>query len=389
MRFAGRVGQVPPYMFAQISRKKAALVARGIDLIDLGVGDPDRPSPPAVVQELALAAQDPATHRYPDYEGHPAFRKSVADYYRRRFGVELCPDNEVMTVIGSKEGLSHLVWALVGPGDVALVPDPAYPVYRVQTLLAGGTPYPMPLRAERGFLPDFDAIPGEVLSRARVMFLNYPNNPTAAVAPLEFLARAVDFCRQHQLVLCHDAAYVEMTYDGYTAPSVLQVAGAREVAVEFYSLSKPFNMTGWRLGAVVGNHEVIYGGLGTIKTNTDSGQFDAVQRAGARALGAGAAEFMAAMNAVYDRRRKVFVAGLRAAGLTVELPVGTFYIWVRVPPGHDGASLTELLLEKAQVVVTPGGAYGEEGRGYIRFALTVEEDRLAEAARRIQAALAV
>ncbi|MDA8066531.1 MAG: LL-diaminopimelate aminotransferase [Thermaerobacter sp.] len=382
MRQARRIERVPPYHFAQIDRKKAAALARGVDVINLGIGDPDRPSPPWVVEEVCRQARDPANHRYPDYDGLPSFREAVAAYYERRFGVSLDPAREVLTLIGSKEGLAHLVWALVDPGDVALVPDPAYPVYRTHTLLAGGTPYSLPLRLERGFLPDLAAVPVQVARRAKVLFLNYPNNPTGAVADREFLARAVDFCRRHDLVLAYDNAYAEMTFDGYTAPSILELPGAREVAVEFYSLSKPFNMTGWRIAACVGNAEVIRA-LGVIKTNTDSGQWNAVQRAGIAALGERAEAFIAGMREVYRRRRDVMVEGLRRAGWEVPLPRATFYLWARVPEEQDAGAFAERLLEEAGVVVTPGPGFGEHGAGFVRLALTVEEVRLAEAARRI------
>ncbi|MDA8145281.1 MAG: LL-diaminopimelate aminotransferase [Thermaerobacter sp.] len=386
MRQARRIERVPPYHFAQIDRKKAAALARGVDVINLGIGDPDRPSPPWVVEEVCRQARDPATHRYPDYDGLGAFREAVAAYYARRFGVELDPAREVLTLIGSKEGLAHLVWALVDPGDVALVPDPAYPVYRTHTLLAGGTPYSLPLRSERGFLPDLAAVPAQVARRSKVLFLNYPNNPTGAVADREFLTTAIEFCRRYDLVLAYDNAYAEMTFDGYTAPSILELPGAREVAVEFYSLSKPFNMTGWRIAACVGNAEVIRA-LGVIKTNTDSGQWNAVQRAGIAALGDRAAEFIAGMREVYRRRRDVLVEGLRRAGWEVPLPRATFYLWARVPGEQDAGAFAERLLEEAGVVVTPGPGFGEHGAGFVRLALTVEEVRLAEAARRIAGVL--
>ncbi|MEW6522662.1 MAG: LL-diaminopimelate aminotransferase [Bacillota bacterium] len=387
MRFAERIAQVPPYLFAELNKKKAALTAQGADLIDLGVGDPDRPTPIHVIEALARAAQDPATHRYPPYEGILEFRSAMARYYQRRFGVNLDPEREVMTVIGSKEGLAHLLWGLVGPGDVALVPEPAYPVYRTHTLLAGAEPYPLPLAADNGFLPDLEAVPAAVLDRARVLLLNYPNNPTTGVVDLGFFEHVVDFAHRHGLVVCHDAAYVELTFDGYRAPSILQVTGAREVAVEFYSLSKPFNMTGWRLGAALGNQDVVFRALGIIKTNTDSGQFAAVQLAGVAALEHDPADFITGMNQVYAARRQVLVEGLRQAGFDVKAPLGTFYVWAPAPPGEDAAGLAARLLEQAHVIAVPGAAYGKAGRDYLRFACTVEEDRLREATQRIRAAL--
>ncbi|HHT02524.1 MAG TPA: LL-diaminopimelate aminotransferase [Firmicutes bacterium] len=382
MKRAKRIATIPPYLFAEIDKKKQALQQRGVDIISLGIGDPDLPTPAHVVEALHREAADPATHRYPDYEGAPEFRQAVATYYRRRFGVELDPDKEVMALIGSKEGLAHIIWAFVDPGDLVLVPDPAYPVYRTHTLLAGGTPVYLPLRAENGFLPNLDEVDAEVAKRAKILFLNYPNNPTAGVATVEFFQRAVEFCRRYEILLCHDAAYCEMTFDGYRAPSVLEVPGAMDVAVEFYSLSKPFNMTGWRIAAAVGNSEALRA-LGIIKTNTDSGQFTAVQRAGIAALGDRAESFIADMNRIYRRRQDIAVAGLTKVGLAVERPAGSFYLWVPVPDGYTDSEFTSLLLEKAGVVVVPGTGYGASGAGYIRIALTISEERLQEACDRI------
>ncbi len=382
MKAANRIAKIPPYLFAEIDKKMAEAVARGVDIISLGIGDPDRPTPGHIIEALNREARVADNHRYPAYEGSARFREAVATYYRGRFGVELDPDREVMALIGSKEGLAHIIWAFVDPGDYALIPDPAYPVYKTHTLLAGGIPYLMPLRKENGFLPDFDAVPKDVIARAKIVFLNYPNNPTAAVADLDFFQKAVDFCREHRLLLCHDNAYAEMTYDGYVAPSVLEVPGAKEVAVEFYSLSKPFNMTGWRIGAAVGNAEAVEA-LGIIKTNTDSGQFTAIQHAGVEALENNPKAFFEEMNLVYARRRDIAVEGLSSVGLEVEKPRGTFYLWVPVPRLYSAAEFTALLLDQAGVVVAPGTGYGEYGEGYIRIALTVEEDRLKEAMDRI------
>lgn len=380
---ARRIAAIPPYLFAEIDRKKAEARARGVDVIDLGIGDPDRPTPGHVVERLQREAANPAWHRYPSYVGAPAFRRAVAGWYRRRFGVELDPDREVMALIGSKEGIAHIVWAYVDPGDVALVPDPGYPVYRTHVLLAGGTPWEMRLLPERGFLPDLGAVPDEVARRARIMWLNYPNNPTAAVADLAFFEEAVAFCRRHDILLCHDAAYTETAYGGYVAPSVLQVPGAKEVAVEFHSLSKPFNMTGWRIGMAVGNPDAVRA-LGVIKTNTDSGQFTAVQQAGIAALEETPASFFAEMNEVYRRRRDLVVGALRDLGVPVEPPRATFYVWAPVPPGHTSAGFAEALLEQAGVVVAPGNGYGPGGEGYFRISLTVPDDRLEEAVARLR-----
>lgn len=386
MRKASRIEKIPPYLFAEIDKKKEAALARGVDIISLGIGDPDLPTPGVIVEALCREAHDPVNHRYPDYEGSLAYRQALADWYRTRFGVELEPRTEVMALIGSKEGIAHIIWAYVDPGDYALVPDPAYPVYRTHTLLAGGIPYPMPLRAERGFLPDFREIPRDIARKARIMFLNYPNNPTAAVADLEFFREAVAFAREHDIVLCHDNAYAEMTFDGYVAPSLLQVEGARDLAVEFYSFSKPFNMTGWRIGACVGNREIV-AALGIIKTNTDSGQFTAIQKAAIAGLQDRPTAFFQQMNEVYRRRRDLLVDSLNAMGWKVPRPRGSFYIWAPVPNGQTSAEFAGFLLEKAGVIVTPGSAYGQHGEGYVRMALTVPEERIAEALERIKQAI--
>ncbi|BDG60665.1 LL-diaminopimelate aminotransferase [Caldinitratiruptor microaerophilus] len=385
-RPARRIESVPPYLFAEIDRKRREVAARGVDVISLGIGDPDLPTPDFVVERMAQEIRDPRWHRYPDYEGHPAFRRAVASFYRRRFGVEIDPDREVLALIGSKEGLAHLIWAYVDPGDVVLVPDPAYPVYLTQTRLAGGEPYVMPLRRERGFLPDLGAIPTDVARRAKLLFVNYPNNPTGAVADRAFYEEAVAFCRQHDILLVSDNAYSEMTFDGFVAPSALEVPGARDVTVEFWSLSKPFNMTGWRIAAAVGNADALYRALGIVKTNLDSGQFTAIQMAAAAALESPEAEaFIRRMNAVYARRRDMAVQALRRMGLDVEAPRGTFYLWVPVPAGHTSTSFATLLLEKAGVVVTPGIGYGPGGEGYVRLSLCLPDERLQEALDRMTA----
>ncbi len=380
---AARLGQLPPYLFAELDRRREAARARGLDVIDLGIGDPDRPTPPPIVERLRREAADPRHHRYPAYEGSGLFRRTVADYYRRRFGVDLDPDREVLAVIGSKEGISHLIWAWVDPGDAVLVPDPAYPVYRTQTILAGGRPVPMPLLPERGFFPDLAAISRQDREQTRLMFLNYPNNPTAGVATREQLGEAVDFARQQGLLLCHDAAYVEMTYAGTIAPSIFEIPGAKEIAVEFYSLSKPFNMTGWRIGAAVGNAEAV-AALGRVKNNTDSGQFTAVQYAAVEALTwPGGPDFIQEMNAVYQRRRDLAATRLAKAGWELRVPEGTFYLWARPPGVSDSGTFAAELLERTGVSVAPGPAYGRQGEGYVRVALCCEETRLAEALDRI------
>jgi LL-diaminopimelate aminotransferase len=370
-----------------MDRVRKELVARGVDVISLAIGDPDLPTPGYVVDALYRAAQDPTTHRYPPYEGTAEFRRAMARRYRERFGVELDPDREVMTLIGSKEGIAHLFWAYVDPGDVVLLPDPAYPVYRTHAAMCGARIHTMPLLPENGFLPDLDAVPAEVARAAKLMFINYPNNPTAGVADLDFMRRAVDFARRYDILLCHDAAYVENTFDGFVAPSVLQVEGAKEVAIEFYSLSKPFNMTGWRLAAAVGNAAAL-AALGVIKTNTDSGQFAAVQRAGVKALEDNPDNFIASMNEVYRQRRDLVVSTLQELGFDITPPRGTFYIWLRVPEGQTDEDFCAHLLEKAGVMVTPGSAYGEVGRSFVRISLSVSTSRLEEAMRRLREALA-
>ena len=383
MRAAQRVRSLPPYMFAELDRKIAERKAAGHDVISLGVGDPDVPTPRHVVEALQEAAEDPETHRYPSYVGLPAFRRAVADWYRERFAVELDPDAEVQALIGSKEGIAHASLALVDPGDEALVPDPAYPVPAISTLLAGGTPVAFALDPDRGFLPDWERLP--VTGATRVIWLNYPGNPTAAVAELHTFERAVAFAREHDLFLAHDAAYSELTYDGFVAPSVLQVPGAKDVAIEFGSASKTYNMTGWRVGWAVGNVEAV-SALAKIKTNIDSGIFDAVQRATIAAL-RGPIEPLVQMRETYRRRRDVVVATLNDLGWSLEPPRGAFYVWFPTRNGMSSEEFAETLLERASVVVSPGSGYGEAGEGWARISLTVGDDRLEEAMARFRKAL--
>ncbi len=380
---AQRLSKLPPYLFAEIDRLKQDAIRRGMDIINLGVGDPDLPTPSHIVARMQEASADPRHHQYPSYEGMLSFRQAVAGWYSKRFGVTLDPQNEVLSLIGSKEGIGHIPLAFVDPGDVVLVPDPGYPVYQAGTVFADGIPYAMPLTRERSFLPDLEAIPSEVVKKARLMFLNYPNNPTAAVASGAFFAEAVDFARRHRLILCHDAAYSEMAYDGYLPESLLAVEGAKEVAIEYHSLSKTYNMTGWRIGFAVGCREVL-SGLGRIKTNLDSGVFQAVQEAAIAALN-GSQECVDAMRAVYKARRDALVDGLSALGFAVERPKATFYVWIGVPNGHTSASLASALLSEAGIVMTPGTGFGRSGEGYIRAALTVDVSRIQEAVERIAA----
>lgn len=379
---AERLRRLPPYLFKEIDRQKAEVKARGVDIIDLGVGDPDLPTPSHIIEALKVAADDAANHRYPSYSGMNDFKYAVAEWYKERFGVEVDPEKEVVSLIGSKEGIAHLPLAFINPSDVALIPTPAYPVYHTAILFAGGESYFMPLLEENGFLPDLDAIPDETARKARLMFINYPNNPTAAVANLEFFNTVVEFAKKNGVLVCHDAAYTEMAFDGYRPPSFMEADGAKDVGIEFHSLSKTYNMTGWRIGFAVGNEEAI-AGLGTIKSNIDSGVFQAIQMAGIKALRDDQSCVRENME-IYTRRRNLMAEGLRDAGFVVEEPKATFYMWVRVPEGFTSAQLASRLLEKG-VVVTPGNGFGEPGEGYFRIALTQKRDRLAEAIDRIKA----
>jgi len=379
---AKRIEELPPYLFAEIDRKKEEMRKRGVDIIDLGIGDPDLPTPSRVVEAMKKAIEDPSTHSYPSYRGMLEFREAVARWYRRRFDVDLDPSREVLTLIGSKEGIAHIPLAFVDPGDVALIPTPGYPVYRVATLFAGGVPYAMRLTKENKFLPDLSRIPPDLAQKAKLIFINYPNNPTGAVGGCEFFEKVVEFASEHNIIVCHDAAYTEVAYDGYRPLSFLEVEGAKEVGVEFHSLSKTYNMTGWRVGFAVGNEEVIEG-LGKIKTNVDSGVFEAVQRAGVEALDCYDEEHSQILE-IYQRRRDLMVEALREAGFELEKPLATFYLWIEVPRGYTSTEFTTLLLTKAGIVATPGNGFGEEGEGYVRMSLTISEERLREAARRLR-----
>jgi LL-diaminopimelate aminotransferase len=383
VRVARRVESLPPYLFAELDRRLAAKRAEGIDVISLGVGDPDLPTPDHIVDAMRDAIADPLTHRYPSYYGSPDFREAVAAWYSRRFGVELDPELEVMALIGSKEGIAHIAFAYVDPGDEALIPDPGYPVYGVSTRLAGGTPVPLSTPAERDFLPDLST--AKVTDRTKAMWMGFPANPTAAVADLNALGEAVGFCRENDLLLLHDAAYCEITFDGFVAPSVLQVPGAKDVALEFGSTSKSYNMTGWRIGWAVGSADAIKA-LGVVKTNVDSGQFTAVQRAAIAAL-EGPEDHLDEIRATYQRRRDVVVHALNGLGWSLKPPLGSCYVWAPVPDGETSTSFANRLLDRAGVFVAPGNGYGERGEGYVRFSLTVPDDRLSEAMERIAAVL--
>jgi LL-diaminopimelate aminotransferase len=385
MQTARRIAAIPPYLFAEIDRRIAEKRAAGVDVITFGIGDPDLPTPEYIVEELAAAAHDPSTHQYPSYFGLPAFREAVADFYQRRFGVTLDPTTQVLPLIGSKEGLAHLPWAFVDPGDPTLVPEPGYPVYEVATILAGGEPVHLPLSADRGWFPDFGAVDGAVADRAKILWLNYPSNPTAAVATLDQFEDAVRFAADHDLLLAHDNAYSEITYDGFVAPSVLEVPGATDVAVEFGSLSKIFNMTGWRIGWVAGSPVAIEA-LGRVKTNIDSGIFNAVQRAGLAALRSDMPH-LPGLVATYQRRRDRIMEVFWEAGWKVEAPKGALYVWLPTPPGESSVRFTQRLLDDAGVVVAPGSGYGPSGEGYVRLSLTIPDARLEEGCERVRKAL--
>ncbi len=385
MQTARRIAALPPYLFAEIDKRVAAAKAAGIDVISFGVGDPDLPTPDFVVEELARAAHDPSTHRYPSYFGLPDLREAIAAFYQRRFGVTLDPGTQVLPLIGSKEGIAHLPWAFVDPGDPVLVPEPGYPVYEVGTILAGGEPVYVPTSADEGWYPNFARVDRGTADRARILWLNYPSNPTSAVATLDQFEQAVRFAADHDLLLAHDNAYSEITYDGFVAPSVLEVPGALDVALEFGSLSKIFNMTGWRIGWAVGS-EVAIEALGRVKTNIDSGIFNAVQRAGVAALQSGM-RHLPGLVATYQRRRDRIMDVFWDAGWKVEAPKGALYVWLPTPPGESSVAFTARLLKKAGVVVAPGSGYGPSGEGYIRLSLTIPDSRLEEGCERVRKAL--
>jgi len=388
IRPSQRIAQLPPYLFAELERKVSERRKAGVDVISLGIGDPDLPSPDILVEEARRRIGDPATHQYPSNRGLEAFRQAVADFYLRRFGVELDPDREVLPLLGGKEGVAHVCFAMLDPGEVCLAADPGYPVYTSGTLLAGATPHLMPLTAGNGFLPDLDDLGRDVTDRANLLFCNYPNNPTGAVVEDDFFTRLAAFGVERGVPVVHDNAYSEITFDGYVAPSFLAAPGARAGGIEMFSWSKAYNMTGWRVGAAVGNADMI-AALLKLKTNVDSGQFDAIQLAAARILGPEGDAHVEHMREVYGRRRDLVIEALAAAGLEVAPPRGTIYIWAPVPDGHTSVSFAELVLEQADVVVSPGSAYGPNGEGYVRLSLTVADDRLREAVARIEQHLRV
>ncbi len=382
MRVSERLEKIPPYLFAEIDRKIAEAKAKGADVISLGIGDPDTPTLPPVVEAMHKAIDNPANHDYPPYNGTAAFRKAACDWMHKRFGVELDADTEMLANIGSKEAIAHVFFAFVDKGDYTLIPDPGYPVYKNATIFAGGTPFAMPLLEENGYLPDFDKIPEDVAKKSKLMFLNYPNNPTGAVCDLEFLKKAVDYCKKYDILLCFDQAYCEMTYDGYVAPSVLQVEGGKDVAIEFYSHSKSYNMTGWRVGWVCGNKDAVKA-LGTIKNNIDSGTFKAIQDAAIAAFNADQS-YIDNLNKMYQERRDAAEEGLRELGWNIKPSKATFYLWLPVPKGMTSEEFVTLMLEKANVVVPPGNGYGKYGEGYFRVALTKDVETIKKCIQRMK-----
>jgi len=382
IKWAKRIEQLPPYLFAEIDRKKNELIKKGVDVIDLGVGDPDIPTPDFIINALKKAAEDPSNHTYPSYIGMMAFREAASEWYKKRFNVNLDPATEVVALIGSKEGIAHAPLAFLDPGDIALVPDPGYPVYPVATTFAGGTPYSMPLLKENGFLPDLDSIPADVIKKARLMFINYPNNPTTAIADVGFFKEVIDFASKNDILVCHDAAYTEIAFDGYVPPSFLEVDGAMDVGLEFHSLSKTFSMTGWRIAFAAGNSRAV-AGLGKVKTNIDSGAFQAVQVAGIEALN-NYELGLEDRKKVYQDRINLFCKCLDEAGLDYTKPKATFYVWFDVPKGFTSSEFAAKMLEEAGIVVTPGNGFGDAGEGYARVSVTFDTKRILEATERIK-----
>ncbi len=382
IELAIRVKDLPPYLFATIDKMKQRAISKGVDLIDLSVGDPDIPTPKHIVEKMKRAVEKPKYHRYPSYEGMLSFRQAVAGWYKKRFKVSLNPETEVLSLIGSKEGIGHIPLAFINPGDVVLVSSPGYPVYPIATFFAGGKNYMMPLVRENNFLPDLKAIPKNIFKKAKLMFINYPNNPTSAVANKKFYEEIIRFAAKNNIIICHDAAYSEIYYDNQKPLSFLQIPGAKDVGIEFHSLSKTYNMTGWRIGFAVGNANVL-AGLGKIKTNLDSGIFQAIQEAGIEALMT-KESVLREIRRTYQKRRDIFYRGLKDFGLEIENPKATFYVWVKVPKDFNSTNFVSHLLDKAGVLATPGNGFGTTGEGYVRFALTVSTKRIKEAVERIR-----
>ncbi len=384
MKKAQRIATVPPYLFAEIDKKKAAAIARGVDIISLGIGDHDNPTFPNIVAKMQEAVANGKNHDYPPYEGTKSFREAACEFYKKRFGVTFDPQKNVLALIGSKEGIAHSFMAFTDPGDIVLLPDPAYPVYSIWAKFMGAVPHYMKLTAENGFMPDLDAIPEDVAKKATMMWINYPNNPTGAVATRECYEKVVAFCKKYDILLCSDLAYSELAYEGYRPLSIFEVKGAEDVAIEFYSLSKGFNMTGWRSGFAIGNAEAI-AAFSIIKTNTDSGIFKAVQDASVEAL-LHSSTYGEEQNKLLQKRRDVLVNGLNSLGWNIKAPLATFYLWIPVPKGYTSAGFCAEVLEKCGIVIVPGNGYGEAGEGYVRAAITTSEARIKEAVERLKQA---
>ncbi|MFH1779183.1 MAG: LL-diaminopimelate aminotransferase [Candidatus Omnitrophota bacterium] len=382
IKFSDKLKKLPPYLFAEIDKAKRQARAKSRDIVDLGVGDPDLPTPSHIIEALYKAALDPNNHHYALDSGMPQLRQAIAKWYRKRFKVELEPEAEILPLIGSKEGIAHIPLAFVNSGDYVLVPDPCYPPYRNGTIFAGGVPYSMPLLAECDFLPDLSKVKKDILKKTKLMFLNYPNNPTGAVADEEFYKKAVDFAHKNNVLICHDAAYSEISFDGYRPMSILELDGAKDVGIEFHSLSKAYNMTGWRIGWACGNRRAIEG-LAKVKSNIDSGIFQAIQLAGISAL-EGSQTSIKQTNRIYKERRDALVNGLNSLGWRASRPKATFYVWVKTLPGYNSTNLAKALLERADIIVTPGVGFGKYGEGYIRMALTVPKDRIKVAIQRVK-----
>lgn len=381
-KLSKKIQSLPPYLFLEMDKAKRKARAEGRDIIDLGIGDPDQPTPMHIIEKLYLASKDPANHKYALDQGMPVLRSAIADWYKKRFAVSLSTDNEILPLIGSKEGIAHFPLAFLNQGDYALVPDPCYPPYKGGTILAGGKIHLMPLKEQNGFMPDLKKIPQSVLRKARLIYINYPNNPTSAIAEKSFYTELVSFAKKHKLIVISDLAYSEMTYDGYRPPSFLEVEGARDVAIEFHSLSKTYNMTGWRVGWACGNNQLV-GALAKVKSNIDSGIFSAIQVAAVTALES-PRTYIDDMCKLYQERRDVLITGLNAIGFNVKAPKATFYVWIKIPKSSDSIKFASLLLEKANIVATPGIGFGKSGEGYIRMTLTVSKERLNEAVGRIK-----
>ncbi len=382
VEWADRIKTLPPYLFAKLDQMKDEIRRKGIDIIDLGVGDPDMPTPSHIIKKMQQEVENPIHHKYPSYVGMLKFRESVANFYRKRFNVKLDPETEIISLIGSKEGIAHFPLAFINPGDYAIVTEPGYPVYAIATRFAGGEVYFAPLLEKNNFLPDLSSIPEDIAKKAKVFFVNYPNNPTGAIANKDFFEQLIDFAKRYNIIIAHDAAYTELYMDDEKPLSFLEIDGAMEVGIEFHSLSKTYNMTGWRIGWTCGNKDIVQA-LGKIKTNIDSGVFQAIQEAAIEALDS-SQDCVDELRNIYRKRRDVLISGLKEIGLDVNAPKATFYVWIKVPEGYTSQSFTELLLTKAGIVTTPGNGFGPSGEGYIRIALTVNEERLKEAVERIK-----